>query len=150
MFSLPFYWPISRYDVDPYYLAVPPQDVASANFLKRSNAQSALAGKIPVEIANADFDVSDNLDTYLTDEEYEEFMAESYYDTPPPPEPTHVYVGREYARDADGTNIAGGVSRADKATQAATMPLDLPVETGKSVAHAHAHGKHGNPGIGLS
>lgn len=69
MFGIPYHWPVSRYDVDHFYLVIPPQDVASANYLKRSNAQSALAGKIPVEFANADFDVLDSLDAYLTDEE---------------------------------------------------------------------------------
>ena len=68
-------------------------------------------------------------------------MGSESYDTPPPPEPTHVYAGSAYEKGVDGKGVApSGPTGADKATQAATVPLDLPVETGR--AGVHVHGKH--------
>lgn len=72
--------------------------------------------------------------------------SESYYDTPPPPEPTHVYAGSAYEKGVDGTGVTPSrPTGADKATQAATVPLDLPVETGR--VGVHVHGKHRHAGI---
>ncbi|KUJ13269.1 glycoside hydrolase [Mollisia scopiformis] len=135
MFDAPYDWPRQRYDVDPYYTDSPPEDVASAAYLKRSNAQSALESKIPVEFANADFSVIDRLDAYLTGRELEQLMdLESYYDTPPPPEPT------QSEKSLNEADVTPSLTGADMATQAAAVPLDLPVETGRVAAHVHAHG----------